>query len=46
MKHIIGTIKTIALGSAFAMLPFVNQANEAINKKKKTCRRQLKMLPR
>lgn len=35
MKHIIGTIKTIALGSAFAMLPFVNQANEAINKKKK-----------
>ncbi|MBX3254734.1 MAG: hypothetical protein KF862_11385 [Chitinophagaceae bacterium] len=36
MKHIIGTFKTMALGGAFAMLPFCIMANEeGIDKKKK-----------
>ncbi|MGN6492334.1 MAG: hypothetical protein ACTHLE_10105 [Agriterribacter sp.] len=35
MKHIIGTIKTVALCSAFASIPFAMYANEGVNKKKK-----------
>lgn len=36
MKHIISTIKTVALYSAFATIPFAMYANEGANKKKKT----------